>query len=148
MPVPLSYPQGAKSSFITPRTPPLPPNYSLPVFSRSKSVMGYRNSNEGNRLAWMDDTVRNHVIAILGEFSGTTLFLFFALTAAQTANAKPDNLLAVGSVSMPGSPSLLQILYISFGFGLSLTVNVWVFFRISGGMFNPAVGLLRSAQRS
>lgn len=147
MPVPLLYPQGTKGSFNTPRTPPLPPKYSPPVLSRSKSAMGYPESRRGNRLAWMSDTVRNHVIAVVGEFVGTTFFLFFALAAAQTANAKPDNLPAAGAVSMPGSLSLLQILYISFGFGLSLAVNAWVFFRISGGMFNPAVGLLDSARR-
>lgn len=32
-------------------------------------------------------------------------------------------------------------LYISVIFGFSLMVNVWVFFRISGGLFNPAVTL-------
>ena len=35
------------------------------------------------------------------------------------------------------SPEVL--LYISLVFGFSLMVNVWVFFRISGGLFNPAV---------
>ena len=33
-----------------------------------------------------------------------------------------------------------QLLYISLSFGFSLAVNAWVFFRISGGLFNPAVG--------
>ena len=32
-----------------------------------------------------------------------------------------------------------QLLYISLSFGFSLGVNAWVFFRISGGLFNPAV---------
>ncbi len=32
-----------------------------------------------------------------------------------------------------------QLLYISLAFGFSLAVNAWVFFRISGGLFNPAV---------
>jgi aquaporin related protein len=30
-------------------------------------------------------------------------------------------------------------LYISLSFGFSLMVNAWIFFRISGGLFNPAV---------
>ena len=32
-----------------------------------------------------------------------------------------------------------QLLHISLCFGFSLAVNAWVFFRISGGLFNPAV---------
>jgi hypothetical protein len=33
------------------------------------------------------------------------------------------------------------LLYISLAFGFSLAVCAWVFFRISGGLFNPAVAL-------
>lgn len=97
--------------------------------------------NQGNRqLDWIGDSLRNHVIAMLGEFMGTTMFLLMALTAVQTANAKPDTLPRTDILS--ASPSLLQITYIAMSFGLSLMVNVWVFFRISGGMFNPAVRYL------
>lgn len=32
-----------------------------------------------------------------------------------------------------------ELLYISLAFGFSLATNAWVFFRISGGLFNPAV---------
>lgn len=32
-------------------------------------------------------------------------------------------------------------LYISLAFGFSLTVSAWIFFRVSGGLFNPAVSL-------
>jgi len=32
-------------------------------------------------------------------------------------------------------------MYISLVFGFSLAINVWIFFRISGGLFNPAVTL-------
>ena len=32
-----------------------------------------------------------------------------------------------------------QLQYIALSFGFSLAVNAWVFFRISGGLFNPAV---------
>jgi aquaporin related protein len=36
-----------------------------------------------------------------------------------------------------------SLLYISLAFGFSLAVTVWVFFRISGGLFNPAVSKLK-----
>lgn len=35
------------------------------------------------------------------------------------------------------SPSVL--LYVALSFDFSLAVNVWIFFRVSGGLFNPAV---------
>lgn len=34
-----------------------------------------------------------------------------------------------------------ELLYISLAFGFSLATNAWVFFRISGGLFNPAVSI-------
>lgn len=35
--------------------------------------------------------------------------------------------------------SIQQLMYISLSFGFSLAVNAWLFFRITGGLFNPAV---------
>lgn len=89
-------------------------------------------------MGWMPNSVRNHFIAMSGEFTGTFLFLFFALSATQVANSSqpsdsPDQLSQSTSANVP------QLLYISLAFGFSLAVNVWVFFRISGGLFNPAV---------
>ncbi|PSN70206.1 aquaporin-like protein [Corynespora cassiicola Philippines] len=69
---------------------------------------------------------------MLGEFVGTYLFLFFAFAGAQVANTPPND-----QVDTPASTSTL--LYIALAFGFSLAVNVWIFFRISGGLFNPAV---------
>jgi aquaporin related protein len=71
-----------------------------------------------------------------GEFVGTVLFLWFALSGAQVANSVPSS--AGLTVAETGSnPQQLQ--YIALSFGFSLAVNAWVFFRISGGLFNPAV---------
>lgn len=63
---------------------------------------------------------------------GTFLFLFFAFAGAQVANEADSNL---GN----SAPSIGTLLYISLAFGFSLAVTAWVFFRISGGLFNPAV---------
>lgn len=82
------------------------------------------------------DSLRNHFIAMCGEYVGTVLFLWFALSGAQVANSIPSS--AGLTVEETGSnPQQLQ--YISLCFGFSLAVNAWVFFRISGGLFNPAV---------
>ncbi|KAH3939350.1 hypothetical protein HBH98_238780 [Parastagonospora nodorum] len=78
---------------------------------------------------WLPNRVRHMFISCLGEFVGTFLFLFFAFAATQVAN----NLLGTGAMNVGA------LLYISLAFGFSLAVNVWVFFRISGGLFNPAV---------
>lgn len=82
------------------------------------------------------DNLRNHFVAMSGEFVGTFLFLYFALSGTQVANSIPSS--AGLTVEEAGSnPQQLQ--YISLCFGFSLAVNAWVFFRISGGLFNPAV---------
>ncbi|KAG9388121.1 Aquaporin [Pyrenophora tritici-repentis] len=82
------------------------------------------------------DNIRNHFVAMCGEFVGTVLFLFFALSGAQVANSIPSS--GGKTVAEAGSnPQQLQ--YIALCFGFSLAVNAWVFFRISGGLFNPAV---------
>ncbi|TKA61183.1 hypothetical protein B0A49_13111 [Cryomyces minteri] len=84
----------------------------------------------------LPDNIRNHFVASCGEFAGTVLFLFFALSGTQVANSIPSS--SGLTVAHTGSnPS--QLLYIALCFGFSLAVNAWVFFRISGGLFNPAV---------
>lgn len=84
----------------------------------------------------LPDSVRNHFIAMCGEFVGTVLFLYFALSGAQVANSVKSS--AGLTVSETGD-NLQQLQYIALSFGFSLAVNAWVFFRISGGLFNPAV---------
>jgi aquaporin related protein len=82
------------------------------------------------------DKYRNHFIAMCGEYVGTVLFLYFALSGTQVANS--INSSAGLTVAETGAnPQQLQ--YIALCFGFSLAVNAWVFFRISGGLFNPAV---------
>ena len=76
---------------------------------------------------------RRHFVAMVAEFIGTFLFLFIAFAGTQVANT-------TGLDSMKtASSEVNRLLYISLSFGFSLAVNAWVFFRISGGLFNPAV---------
>ena len=76
----------------------------------------------------MSHAMRGHFVAMTGEFVGTFLFLFFALSGTQIANT-------IAPVTTDAS----TIFYIALSFGFSLMVSVWVFYRISGGLFNPAV---------
>jgi len=86
-----------------------------------------RNKNDDG--GYLAKDVRGHLVAMTGEFVGTFMFLFFAFAATQIAN----------TITPPTAPSLDQLLFISLAFGFSLAVTAWVFYRISGGLFNPAV---------
>lgn len=77
------------------------------------------------------------IVAALGEFVGTTMFLFFAFTGTAVAKIPAAN----GSTDFDISAQT----YIALCFGFSLMVNVWVFYRISGGLFNPAVSFCLTA---
>lgn len=90
--------------------------------------------------------VKNDVIAMCAEFVGTVLFLLVALGAAQcvSQNIDPGTGDGATSVSSPTADLTLRIIswfYISFAFGISLYVFASVFFRVTGSIFNPSVGL-------
>ncbi|KAK1750180.1 aquaporin-1 [Echria macrotheca] len=79
--------------------------------------------------------METHLVAAVGEFVGTFLFLYFAyagnLMAASLASAK----------TLSGGMTSETVVFISLAYSFSLLVNVWAFYRISGGLFNPAVTL-------
>ncbi|RSL55798.1 hypothetical protein CEP54_009215 [Fusarium duplospermum] len=80
-------------------------------------------------------TTRNSVVLVLGEFCGTFMFLLLSFIGAQTA-------LVTNNPSDPSAPlEPFSLMYIAASFGTALAVNVWIFYRVSGGMFNPAVTL-------
>lgn len=81
------------------------------------------------------NSLTNHIVAFLGEFFGTFIFLWTAFVIAQIANQLPD-IPPAGQGSSPG-----QLIMISFGFGFGVMVGVFIFFRVSGGNLNPAVTL-------
>jgi aquaporin related protein len=95
--------------------------------------------------AWMSNKWRNELVASIAEFAGTFMFLFFAFGGTQVANTAAlfDNAATAGQQngSLTQAPNTSVLLYISLIFGFSLMVTVWVFFRVSGGLFNPAVSL-------
>jgi aquaporin related protein len=81
----------------------------------------------------------NASIAILSEFLGTTFFLFFALAGTQVAytHLSPSTVITSGYSSMTISSA--SLLYAALSVGFSMMVNAWIFFRISSGLFNPAI---------
>ncbi|QDS77824.1 hypothetical protein FKW77_006093 [Venturia effusa] len=76
---------------------------------------------------------RGHFVAATGEFVGTFMFLWFAF-AGQTMVIQQAS-----DSAIDGSSSAQTIVFISLIYGLSLLVNAWGWYRISGGLFNPAV---------
>jgi aquaporin rerated protein, other eukaryote len=87
-------------------------------------------------------SVKNHFVAMMAEFAGTFMFLLFALGGTNVVNAAPVDAQPADLAANPA-----KILFISLCFGMSLAVNAWVFFRISGGLFNPAVSNFRCSMR-
>ncbi|KAK2602883.1 hypothetical protein N8I77_009385 [Diaporthe amygdali] len=76
-----------------------------------------------------------HLIAASGEFVGTFFFLWMGYSGQTVA------LTLAPSPAAGGGPSSETVVYISLVYGFSLLVNAWTFYRISGGLFNPAVSL-------
>lgn len=74
------------------------------------------------------EVIRGHLVAAASEFVGTTMFLWFAFAGTQAA-----------ALDGTTATSLDGLLFISLSFGFSLMVTVWAHYRISGGLFNPAV---------
>jgi aquaporin rerated protein, other eukaryote len=73
-----------------------------------------------------------------GEYIGTTMFLFMGFTAAHIAN------LPQAAESSPLGIQFLNtanLMFIALAFGISLVINAWIFFRVSGALFNPAISL-------
>ncbi|KAF4563199.1 hypothetical protein EYR36_003638 [Pleurotus pulmonarius] len=69
------------------------------------------------------------------EFFGTTTFLLLGLGGIQAGAA------ALGNPSPSSPPSIPMLMYIAMSMGLSLLVSAWLFYRITGGLFNPNVSL-------
>jgi glycerol uptake facilitator-like aquaporin len=102
-----------------------------------------------HHFTWANDILRRvppnargHIVAAIGEFAGTIFFLFFAFAGTQVANISSNTNTGTQITTTVVQKNPAQLLYISLSFGFALAVNAWVFFRISGGLFNPAVSTL------
>jgi aquaporin related protein len=84
---------------------------------------------------------RGHVVAGIGEFIGTTVFIFMAFAAAQVAFVSSNNTKKGNIDTSVSSVTPSELLYIALGAAFSLAVTAWTFFRISGGLFNPVVSI-------
>ncbi|PVH77953.1 aquaporin-like protein, partial [Cadophora sp. DSE1049] len=86
-------------------------------------------------------SARGHVVAVIGEFLGTLIFVFLAFAGVEVAGASSNKDQGEGVSTAPPAASPAQLLYASLAAGFSLAVTAWTFFRISGGLFNPVISL-------
>ena len=78
-------------------------------------------------------SIKDDLIAAGLEYVGTTFFLLLAFGGAHAVQSEAS---AGGTVS-----PIERIMYISLSFGFSLLSSVWLFYRVTGGLFNPDVSL-------
>ncbi|KAG6369697.1 aquaporin-like protein [Boletus reticuloceps] len=65
------------------------------------------------------------------EFVGTTFFFLLGLGGIQAATGE----------SLQSGSTIEQTLYIATSMGFSLLVTAWLFYRVTGGLFNPNITL-------
>lgn len=101
---------------------------------QSAADIGGNHFNKNGRDRPVPSQYKHLSTVIVGEFCGTFMFLLLSFIGAQAAidNNPPND--GKGGALAPQS-----LLYIASAFGSSLAINVWIFYRVTGGMFNPAV---------
>jgi aquaporin rerated protein, other eukaryote len=119
----------------TTRAPPVRAlsTLSQAISSRNPDENHYGRERVGGRRPL--SPVRRHLVAASGEFVGTFFFLYFAYSG---------NVMAVdlaGDRATGGGESSTTIVILSLAYAAPLLVNIWAFYRISGGLFNPAVSI-------
>lgn len=102
----------------------------MPFRSRRKQAAGDTKGNATGMFANMTDDL----FAALLEYCGTTTFLTLAFGGVQASAYEAQ-------VESQTPFSVERVMYISLSFGLSLLVSAWLFFRVTGGLFNPNVSL-------
>lgn len=78
--------------------------------------------------------MRGHLVAFAAEFVGTVLFLWFAFAAHLMAVDE-----AFEYTDFSGRRSSQIIVHVALAYGISFLVTSWAFYRIAGGLFNPAI---------
>ncbi|KAF8622002.1 hypothetical protein AX15_007356 [Amanita polypyramis BW_CC] len=82
---------------------------------------------------YLFDNIQEDLKAAFLEFIGTTFFLLLGLGGIQASAGESEMSSATTRIE--------QVLYISTCMGFSLLVSAWLFFRVTGGLFNPNVSL-------
>lgn len=85
---------------------------------------------------------KNDLIAAIGEFIGTFIFLLVGLGGIQAAKTSDaNNPISTTQGENNDVPNLSVLIYAATSMGLSLLFSCWIFFRATGAAFNPNVSL-------
>lgn len=121
---------------------PKPHNHSIEQDRHSQqsprySGQAFSHAREEKQQHRKRKALKNHLVASTGEFVGTFMFLYFAFTAhLMFADQASDVATSNRGVSSQ------TVVFISLGYGFSLLITAWGWYRVSGGVFNPAVSSL------
>jgi aquaporin related protein len=85
------------------------------------------------RIGALFANIKQDFSGALLEFIGTFFFLTLAFGGVQATTS-------AGGVGQP-APNALNVFIASVNFGFSLLVSAWLFYRVTGGLFNPNVSL-------
>ncbi|KAI0368623.1 aquaporin-like protein [Pilatotrama ljubarskyi] len=77
--------------------------------------------------------IRDDLTAAVLEYAGTTFFLLLAFGGTQASSSE--------AATSGQASNIERVMYISLCFGFSLLCSVWLFYRVTGGLFNPDVSL-------
>jgi len=105
------------------------PSYKLFIVQHNMSSTAGSTSRYSMR--GLFDTFKLDCKAAALEFVGTTMFLLLGLGGIQVA---------ADEAGVSGT-TIEHVMYIATSMGLSLLVSAWLFYRITGGLFNPNITL-------
>ncbi|KAF1364081.1 aquaporin-like protein [Lizonia empirigonia] len=109
------------------------PVHREPKENRNGDTEGHTNGNSRRKQSQLS-TLQKHLVAASGEFCGTFMFLYFSFACQIMLHTQRSD----SSIENGGFSATMNI-YTALVYGFSLLVSVWAFYRISGGLFNPAV---------
>jgi hypothetical protein len=105
--------------------------YTMPFWRRRTAGSAPTKTDYASQ--GMFATIGEDLFACALEGVGTTMFLLFGLGGIQAASLESQTGAAASGVE--------KILYIATCMGLSLLVSAWMFFRVTGALFNPNISL-------
>lgn len=123
-----------------PKPPPHRRSHDYDAHRRSRDYDHHENGRSHGRSHEKENpkrqisTLTAHFVAAVGEFVGTFMFLFFSFIGQIMIVTQASEKSIIN-----GQSSSQQNIFTALLYGFSLLVNVWTFYRISGGLFNPAV---------
>ncbi|GAA5878776.1 hypothetical protein JCM8547_007193 [Rhodosporidiobolus lusitaniae] len=91
--------------------------------------------------------MRDELVAMVAEFVGTTLFIFFACGGVHSAKMLATNIRQQGQIyrgegdGPGGAYDTSNLQYISLATAFSYAILLWMFYRVTTGLFNPAMSV-------